>query len=92
MSEETEGEVSASSGLKSSLSRRTLLGGAALALTGAALAACSTTGSGNTAEGGGALASNTIGPIRRIGPIARPPPLSQHDKALAKRAFFESSF
>ena len=60
MSEETEGEVSASSGLKSSLSRRTLLGGAALALTGAALAACSTTGSGNTGTTGTAAGGDSL--------------------------------
>ena len=49
MSEEIEGEERpASTRLGSSLSRRTLLGGAALAIGGAALAACSTSSSGNT--------------------------------------------
>jgi ABC-type amino acid transport substrate-binding protein len=60
MSEEEEGELSAGSGLKSSLSRRTLLGGAALALTGAALAACSTTGSGNTGTTGTAAGGESL--------------------------------
>jgi ABC-type amino acid transport substrate-binding protein len=48
MSDEIEGEVRAVSRLSSGLSRRTLLGGAALALGGAALAACSTSSSGTT--------------------------------------------
>ena len=60
MSEETIGEVSANSGLKSSLSRRTLLGGAALALTGAALAACSTSSSGNTGTTGTAAGGESL--------------------------------
>jgi len=47
MSDEIEGEERVSR-LSSGLSRRTLLGGAALALGGAALAACSTSSSGNT--------------------------------------------
>jgi ABC-type amino acid transport substrate-binding protein len=60
MSEETEGEVSAGSGLKSSFSRRTLLGAGALALTGAALAACSTTSSGNTGTTGTAAGGESL--------------------------------
>jgi len=60
MSEETVGELSEGSGLKSSLSRRTLLGGAALALTGAALAACSTSSSGNTGTTGTAAGGESL--------------------------------
>jgi ABC-type amino acid transport substrate-binding protein len=57
MSDEIEGEERAASRLGSGLSRRTLLGGAALAIGGAALAACSTSSSGNTgtAAGGDSL-------------------------------------
>lgn len=57
MSDEIEGDVKvASPGLGSSVSRRTLLGGAALAIGGAALAACSTN-SGNTAQASGSTTS-----------------------------------
>lgn len=57
MSDELEGEERAASRFTSGLSRRTLLGGAALAIGGAALAACSTSSSGNTgtAAGGDSL-------------------------------------
>lgn len=57
MSDDIEGEEKAASRFTSSLSRRTLLGGAALAISGAALAACSTSSSGNTgtAAGGDSL-------------------------------------
>ena len=48
MSDDVKGEESVTSRLSSSLSRRTLLGGAALAIGGAALAACSTSSSSNT--------------------------------------------
>ena len=60
MSEETLGELRGGPGLKSSLSRRTLLGGAALALTGAALAACSTSSSGNTGTTGTAAGGESL--------------------------------
>jgi ABC-type amino acid transport substrate-binding protein len=57
MSDDVKGEESVVSGLGSGLSRRTLLGGAALAIGGAALAACSTSSSSNTgtAAGGDSL-------------------------------------
>jgi ABC-type amino acid transport substrate-binding protein len=57
MSDEIEGEERAESRFTSGLSRRTLLGGAALAISGAALAACSTSSSGSTgtAAGGDSL-------------------------------------
>jgi ABC-type amino acid transport substrate-binding protein len=48
MSDEIEGEERQASRFGSNLSRRTLLGGAALAIGGAALAACSTSSTGNT--------------------------------------------
>jgi len=48
MSDDVKGEESVTSRLSSGLSRRTLLGGAALAIGGAALAACSTSSSSNT--------------------------------------------
>ncbi len=58
MSDEIEGEEKpASSRLSSSVSRRTLLGGAALAIGGAALAACNSTNSGGNAQASGSTTS-----------------------------------
>jgi len=58
MSDEIEGEETpASSRLRSSVSRRTLLGGAALAIGGAALAACNSTNSGGNAQASGSTQS-----------------------------------
>jgi ABC-type amino acid transport substrate-binding protein len=58
MSDEIENEGSAATRrLVSSVSRRTLLGGAALAIGGAALAACSTSSNGGTAQASGSTDS-----------------------------------
>ncbi len=61
MSDEIEGErkddVRISDRLGSSVSRRTLLGGAALAIGGAALAACNSTNTGSTAQASGSTES-----------------------------------
>ncbi len=58
MSDEIEGEEKpTSTRLGSSVSRRTLLGGAALAIGGAALAACNSTNSGGNAQASGSTSS-----------------------------------
>ena len=61
MSDEMEGEGAAKDSplqnLGSSVSRRTLLGGAALAIGGAALAACSTSSTGGNAQASGSSTS-----------------------------------
>ena len=73
MSHELEGEEQAESRigrpLGSSLSRRTLLGGAALAIGGAALAACSTGSNGGNAEASSGTSQSLLAQIQSRGQL-----------------------
>jgi polar amino acid transport system substrate-binding protein len=73
MTEELEGEQSPvdriKQGLGSSLSRRTLLGGAALAIGGAALAACSTGSNGGTAQASAGTGTSLLTTIQSRGQL-----------------------
>ncbi len=73
MSDELEEELTPAArikqGLGSSLSRRTLLGGAALAIGGAALAACSTGSNGGTAQASSGTTTSLLTTIQSRGQL-----------------------